>query len=93
MKQPSSPPFRVGLSVLAYFMAQTLAFRFPDSFGLVAGIWPAAGVALASLLLNPRRLWPALLGSLLADHVVVRRQGSFRPDAGGAGPGLRRCPG
>jgi PAS domain S-box-containing protein len=57
---------RFGLSTVAYFAAQTLAFKFPDSFGLVAAIWPAAGVALASLLLTPRRLWPALLSCLFA---------------------------
>jgi PAS domain S-box-containing protein len=59
-----SPLFRIVGFSLAYFAAQVLAFQFPESFGLVAAIWPAAGVALASLLLTPRRLWPALLGCL-----------------------------
>jgi len=62
---------RYGLSTVAYFAAQTLAFRFPDSFGLVAAIWPAAGIALASLLLSPRRLWPSLLGCLFATGIVA----------------------
>ncbi len=58
------PLLKIGIYSLAYFLAQMLAFQFPDSFGLVASIWPAAGIALASLLLSPRRFWPALLGCL-----------------------------
>ena len=53
-----------GLPSFVYFASQVLAFRFPDSFGLIAAIWPAAGIALASLLLSPPRVWPALLGCL-----------------------------
>ena len=51
----ASSRIRVGLFALAYFAAQVLGFLFPDSFGLIASFWPAAGVALASLLLSPRR--------------------------------------
>ncbi|MCX7001994.1 MAG: PAS domain S-box protein [bacterium] len=64
-------PIRLGLIALAYFLAQMLAFKFPDSFGLVAAIWPAAGVALAALLLTPRRLWPALLAGLFAAGLAA----------------------
>jgi PAS domain S-box-containing protein len=64
-------PLRLGLSALAYFSTQVLAFQFPDSFGLVAAIWPAAGVALAALLLSPRRQWPALLGCLFAAGMAA----------------------
>ena len=59
-----SPWLRIGSFSLAYCAAQILAFQFPESFGLVAAISPAAGVALAALLLSPRRLWPVLLGCL-----------------------------
>ncbi len=66
LRPPLPPWVWLGLSSLAYFAAQALAFQFPDSFGLVAAIWPAAGIALASLLLSPKRLWPALLACLFA---------------------------
>ncbi len=62
---------RIGLFSLAYFMAQVLAFKLPESFGLIAAIWPAAGIALASLLLSPRRLWPVLLGCLFAAGLAA----------------------
>ena len=68
---------QVGLSSVAYFFAQALAFKFPDSFGLLAAFWPASGIALAALLLNPRRRWPALLGCLfvagLAANLTTER--------------------
>lgn len=47
---------------LAYFFAYQLALLVPDSAGVLAAIWPAGGIGLAALLLNPRSLWPALLG-------------------------------
>jgi PAS domain S-box-containing protein len=45
----------------AYFLCQLLAFMIPGTSGLVAVVWPAAGVGLAALLLSQRREWPALL--------------------------------
>jgi PAS domain S-box-containing protein len=66
-----SLPLHLGLCSLAYFAAQMLSFQFPDSFGLVAAIWPAAGIALASLLLSPRRHWPALLACLFASGIAA----------------------
>jgi PAS domain S-box-containing protein len=62
---------RIGLSLLAYFLAQILLFQFSESFGLVAAIWPPAGIALASLLLSPRPQWPALLGGLFVVGVTA----------------------
>jgi PAS domain S-box-containing protein len=70
--RPSLPlVLRYGLCAVAYFAAQTLAFKFPDSFGLVAPIWPASGIALASLLLSPQSQWPALLGCLFAAGMAA----------------------
>ena len=60
--QAESPLRWIGVCSFTYFSAQVLAFQFPGSFGLVSAIWPAAGIALAALLLSPRRLWPATLG-------------------------------
>ncbi len=62
---------RFGFCVLAYFLAQRLAFHGPAYLGLLAMIWPAAGIALAALLLSPRRHWPLLLGCLFAAGLAA----------------------
>ena len=54
------------LVALAYFLASQIAFLFPDANTALMVIWPAAGIGLSSLLLSPRRLWPAMLGALYA---------------------------
>jgi PAS domain S-box-containing protein len=46
---------------IAYFLAHELAFLLPGAQKVVAAVWPAAGIGLAALLLNPRRRWPAIL--------------------------------
>src|SRR5690606_2946632 len=46
---------------LIYFLAHKIGFLFPESSGGFAAVWPASGIALAMLLLNPRRLWPAII--------------------------------
>ena len=62
---------RLGGWSLAYFLAQSLAFQFPRMFGLLVTIWPAAGIALASLLLSERRHWPVLIGCLFAAGLAA----------------------
>ncbi len=69
--QAESPLRWIGVCSFTYFSAQVLAFQFPGSFGLVSAIWPAAGIALAALLLSPRRLWPATLGCLFAAGLAA----------------------
>ena len=54
----------VALIGLAYFLAHNLAYLLPDTHTVLAAIWPASGIGLAALLLNPRRRWPAILGVL-----------------------------
>ena len=49
---------------VAYFLAFRLAFLYPEAQRVVSAVWPVAGVGLASLLLTPRRLWPALAGAM-----------------------------
>ena len=46
---------------LSYFAAILASFLFPDDQKIFMTVWPAAGVGLASLLLSPRRLWPAII--------------------------------
>jgi PAS domain S-box/PAS domain S-box/PAS domain S-box len=55
---------RLGVLALAYFGAHQISFLFPDTTKILMAIWPAGGIGLAALLLCPRRLWPAILGTL-----------------------------
>jgi len=52
---------KIFIFALAYFGAHRFAFLFPDSKNVIMLIWPAAGIGLAAFLLNPKRLWPALI--------------------------------
>ncbi|NPV00524.1 MAG: PAS domain S-box protein [Brevinematales bacterium] len=47
-----------------YFLAHKISFFFPDTQKILMAIWPAGGIGLAALLLNPKRLWPAILITL-----------------------------
>ena len=55
------PAFKVGIISFAYFCALYTSSLFPDTEKVLVAIWPAGGIGLAALLLNPRRLWPAIL--------------------------------
>ena len=62
-----------GILVLAYFLTGKLA---ASMLGLVKAeaspVWPPAGIALAALLLQGRRMWPGItLGSLLLSSTVA----------------------
>jgi len=49
---------------VSYFFAHQISFLYPDSAKVLMAIWPAAGIGLASLLLTPRYLWPAIIAAL-----------------------------
>jgi PAS domain S-box-containing protein len=66
---PPPDKFRLTRIGLAYFLAHQLAFLFPDSAGVLMAVWIAGGIGLATLLLNPRSLWPLLLGVMFAAGV------------------------
>ena len=55
---------RLASIAIAYFAAHLIAFLFPDAEKVLAAVWPAGGIGLAALLLNPRSLWPAILVAL-----------------------------
>jgi len=66
---PVRPSFRrdvltVAFVASAYFGAHQIAYLFPDAEKVLMAVWPAGGIGLAALLLNPRRLWPAILVGL-----------------------------
>ena len=59
---PSPPPFfwkdifSVLFFAVLYLGAHYLAFLFPDTEQILMAVWPAGGIGIAALLLNPRRL-------------------------------------
>ncbi len=58
------------LTVVAYLLALTYALSVGALIEMYGLIWPPAGVAVTSLLLAPRRRWPALLAILFVTQVV-----------------------
>ena len=60
----------VVLTVVAYLGALTYALSLGALVEMYGLIWPPAGVAVASLLLAPRRWWPGLLAALFVTQVV-----------------------
>ncbi len=57
---------KIGISAIAYFLAHQISFLFPDSVNVLMVVWPVAGIGLAILIINPRRLWPALVAAFFA---------------------------
>jgi signal transduction histidine kinase len=62
---------KLALMALAYFLTHELAFFFPDSAKIIMAIWPAGGIGLAALLLNPRRQWPVILPVLFISGLAA----------------------
>lgn len=52
---------RIAIFSVSYAATYQLGLLLPDLAGVIGSIWPASGVALAGLLLSPRRQWPLLL--------------------------------
>jgi two-component system, NarL family, sensor histidine kinase FusK len=59
---------QIALVCIAYFVAARLGLAVPFTSGNVSPVWPAAGIALASVLLFGYRVWPGIaLGAFLAN--------------------------
>ncbi len=72
--------YNVGIGVF-YFVAAFVSWHLVTPPGYATAIWPAAGVALAMLLLYGTRLWPGLLiGATLANLFHL-----YDPSVGNAG--------
>ncbi|HET8937670.1 MAG TPA: EAL domain-containing protein [Polyangiales bacterium] len=64
----SSPLTQTALLALAYFIAGRLGLLLAIPPGYATAIWPAAGIALAALLINGWGLWPGVaIGSTLVN--------------------------
>jgi len=76
-QKQAKPPVRcptcvaVVASAVAYAATVAVGFLLPSYDGSFCAIWPAAGVGLAVMLLNPRRRWPALCAALFGVSVSV----------------------
>ena len=63
---------QVGLLAAAYWAAARFTLPLAIPPGYASPIWPAAGVALAGLLMLGARAWPGVwLGSLIANFAVA----------------------
>ena len=63
---------QVGLLALAYWGAARLSLPLAISPGYATAIWPAAGIALAGLLMLGTRAWPGVwIGALAANLAVA----------------------
>jgi len=60
-----------GALVIAAFGAGVVGIAITDSSEATALWWPAAGIGLFTLLVLPRRWWPALIPSLTAAYVLA----------------------
>lgn len=56
---------------VAYFLAHELAFQLPDSAGILVTIWPAGGIGLAALLMNPQSVWRWITPTLFAAGMLA----------------------
>src|SRR5215510_14542824 len=69
MKRSNTPP--IGLSLLiaiVYFAAAELGLSLASVHQNVTAVWPPTGIAIASLLIFGRRVWPGVfLGALVAN--------------------------
>ncbi len=82
--------FKTGIPVLLYTImyvfAHQVAFLFPDTRSFTMTIWPAGGIALAALILNPFKLWKlyipvffiaAVAANMLLAHIPFSASISF----------------
>lgn len=77
---PSIPPWRLLRNLLlivgGYWLAGRLGLMLAIPPGYATAIWPAAGLAVAALLLLGGRYWPAVaLGSTLLNVEVALEVG------------------
>lgn len=61
---------RLLLVALAYFVAGRLGLATPFTNGNISPVWPASGIAVASVLVYGYRIWPAVfLGAYLTNYL------------------------
>lgn len=72
----SSDGLRAALGILlfgvAYFLLARLGLALVTPVEQVAVIWPASGLAMAAMVLAPRRSWPVLALVVLAANLMAQ---------------------
>ena len=62
----------IGTLTVAYFIAGKLALKFASLNASASPVWPAAGIALAALLVLGYRTWPAIfVGAFLINFTTA----------------------
>ena len=97
----SSQPIRIALVAAAYAGAALLGLQLDAVSGFASLVWPASGIALASLLLGGNRYWLAVaIGAFAANFIagapVITSLGIAAGNSGAALLGatmLRKVPG
>jgi signal transduction histidine kinase/ActR/RegA family two-component response regulator len=64
---------------LGYFALAWVSVKLTPYAGGIAYVWPAGGVALAALLLAPRRHWPYILVAVFAANMLNALAGDHGP--------------
>src|ERR1041385_2245055 len=69
MERSRIPPLGLSLLIaIVYFAAAELRLSLASVHQNVAAVWPPTGIAIASLLIFGRRVWPGVfLGALVAN--------------------------
>ena len=76
-KDAYSLPIAIIALAIAYVIAAKLSYFSTVPPGYASAIWPAAGIALAGLLVYGNRVWPGVwLGSLIANGLIPDWTGS-----------------
>jgi PAS domain S-box-containing protein len=72
MKRSSIPPTVLSLIVaIVYFAAAELGLSLASLHSNVTAVWPPTGIALASLLIFGRRIWPGIFVGALAANLLT----------------------
>src|SRR5678815_3758825 len=68
---PLATVLQVVIVALAYIIAARIGLSLDTVGGFATLVWPASGIALASLLLGGFRLWPAIaIGAFTANYLT-----------------------
>src|SRR5947207_6134692 len=72
MKRSRIPPLALSLIVaIAYFAAAELGLSLASLHSNVTPVWPPTGIAIASLLIFGRRVWPGIFVGALAANLLT----------------------
>ena len=72
MKRNPSPPVVLSLIVaIVYFAAAELGLSLSSLHSNVTPVWPPTGIAIASLLIFGRRIWPGIFAGALAANLLT----------------------